>query len=466
MAAKYGISEYPNTFKRQSSFALDMTSIWNSYADAEKYAATNPVAYELQPITIKDGENIRLCILKEASSGSTITIDGVEYNKKYELIDVTDFATQKVGTWSIFKNNNKSTILFDILYPIEADEYKIYTSTITTGYILTDETCNLNSDDVNLDSDNKIYIEFFKQVVSDTNEITHVSILKTELKSIYINDALNFIIGTLHLVDTIQNIGVDYSTLYEYEIKNDKAVISKYIGNETDINVPTNIDGKDTIINGDNTFMESTASTINLQNIPFINNTMTNTFYYSGNLNEVTGISPNITSMTHTYKFCSNLKTTPYIPDSVTDLSYAFYECIKLTSSITIPNSVSNMAYTFSACTNLSSAPNMPTSVQDLSHTFETCVNLVSAPIIPNNVTNMYQTFARCDKLTGDIVINSEHISNFTNCFIGTNTAKNVYIPYKYENGTYTETYNTAFNTTTGINGKNGVTLHDLTELS
>ena len=54
--------------------------------------------------------------------------------------------------------------------------------------------------------------------------------------------------------------------------------------------------------------------------------------------------------------------------------------------------------------------------------------------------------------------------TNFKNCFYNTNASKikNVYIPYKYSNGVNTKTYNSAFNTTYGINGKNGVTVYDI----
>ena len=122
------------------------------------------------------------------------------------------------------------------------------------------------------------------------------------------------------------------------------------------------------------------------------------------------------------------------------------------------------MAYTFWDCSNLIQVPNIPNSVTDIHDTFCGCSQLPQAPEIPSSVTNMYQTFRGCSELIGNIVIHSENITNFNNCFYNTNASKvkNVYIPYQYSNGVNTKTYNAAFNTTYGINGKNGVTVYDI----
>ena len=54
----------------------------------------------------------------------------------------------------------------------------------------------------------------------------------------------------------------------------------------------------------------------------------------------------------------------------------------------------------------------------------------------------MFYTFAWCDNLSNDINIESEIITNASNCFEGTSLEKNVYIPFTYANGVNTLTYN------------------------
>ena len=122
------------------------------------------------------------------------------------------------------------------------------------------------------------------------------------------------------------------------------------------------------------------------------------------------------------------------------------------------------MAYTFYDCNKLTQAPNIPNRVINMCKTFSYCYKLTQAPVIPNSVTNMAYTFSDCTNLIGNIIIKSENISNFSNCFHYTNASKikKVYIPYKYANGVNTKTYNAAFNSSYGINGKNGVTVYDI----
>ena len=82
----------------------------------------------------------------------------------------------------------------------------------------------------------------------------------------------------------------------------------------------------------------------------------------------------------------------------------------------------------------------LPNHVINMKETFYGC-NIVKTPIIPNSVTNMSHTFAYCNNLEGDIYINSAVIENTTNCFVGTTLTKNVYIPFRYQNGVNTQTY-------------------------
>lgn len=52
------ITEYPNTFKRQGAFPLERYSLFNTLAEAQAYASSNPIAYIGQIVTVvtqKDG---------------------------------------------------------------------------------------------------------------------------------------------------------------------------------------------------------------------------------------------------------------------------------------------------------------------------------------------------------------------------------------------------------------------------
>lgn len=205
MATKYGITEYPNTFKRQASFSLDSTSTWQSYAEAEEYAATNPTAYELQPLTIKDGDKIKFCVLKEAPTGSTITIDGVIKSRKYMLVDVTEYIDMlhnKIGTFSINNSADNVTceLLYDILYPISADAFAVYlndtniSGIMSTGDSFITTPTTFDGDIINL------YLDFFKFNSDNVNDENYYKFLfRVEAKILYKTDDL--ILGALYLID-------------------------------------------------------------------------------------------------------------------------------------------------------------------------------------------------------------------------------------------------------------------------
>ena len=179
------------------------------------------------------------------------------------------------------------------------------------------------------------------------------------------------------------------------------------------------------------------------------------------------GITFTNNSMSYMFAYCYNLTNAPNIPNSVVRMTSTFYYCNNLTQAPVIPNSVVNMASTFRNCTKLQQAPNIPNSVMDMTNAFNGCTDLREVPNIPNSVTIMSNTFRNCVNLQGNIIIKSENISNFRNCFTGySSKIKNVYIPYQYANGVNTKTYNAAFNTRYGINGKNGVTVYDINTYS
>jgi hypothetical protein len=118
---------------------------------------------------------------------------------------------------------------------------------------------------------------------------------------------------------------------------------------------------------------------------------------------------------------------------------------------------------TFWNCFNLVNAPVIPNNVINMSYTFNGSTNLVNAPVMPNSVINMHSTFRSCKNLTGNIYIQSSKITNGASCFDYTSLTKNVYIPFTYENGVNTKTYNSFITAGYKIDGSvNGVYLKDI----
>ena len=172
----------------------------------------------------------------------------------------------------------------------------------------------------------------------------------------------------------------------------------------------------------------------------------------------------NVMNMGHTFHNCRNLIDAPEIPSNVTSMSSTFQNCYSLTNAPDMSNAanVNYMGYAFYNCYSLINAPVIPASVTGMGYTFYNCRNLINAPVIPANVTSIGYMFYFCMNLTGNIYIKSNRIDNrsMQNCFGYTTLPKNVYIPSQGYNAT-ANTWNAAFNTTYGINGKYGVTVID-----
>ena len=336
---------------------------------------------------------------------------------------------------------------------------------------------------------------------------------------------------------------INYAKDFEYTTNDTATLVTKYIGNKTDVVVPSKINGKPVVLQ--NTIVDSSGSgayngvfaenqniksvkfeegvsivndnmswmfyncynlvnapaipvnvtnmgetffrCYNLVNAPIIPTNVTNMYYTFGygNLVNAPIIPANVTNMGWTFFRCYNLVNAPVIPANVTSMPYTFCGCRNLINAPVIPANVTNMRSTFSSCYRLVDAPTIPANVTDMTYTFKGCTNLVTAPIIPMNVglipgifdgcvnlvgtfnvpanvKDMRYAFRNCDKITGNIKIASNRINNTSmeNCFYGTTLPKNVYIPSQGYNA-IANTWNAAFNTTYGINGKNGVTVID-----
>lgn len=277
-------------------------------------------------------------------------------------------------------------------------------------------------------------------------------------------------------------------------IPNSVINISRAFANCTNlVNVP-NI--PNSVTNMANTF----ANCINLVNPPIIHNgviNMDNSFRNCGNMTTAPAIPESVTAMNYAFANCTNLPfsnypiipngvqhftgmfasrrgytdvpqicwniwnncsasvrtsmegmfsgwwdlvNAPTIPTGVTSIAKAFEDCGFATAPV-IPNSVTNMHETFSGCTKLVNPPVIPNSVTNMGFAFYLCHNLVTAPVIPDSVTDISWTFCTCVNL-GDIQIYSNKITQASACFSGHPNSINVYIPFTYENGVNTQTYN------------------------
>lgn len=207
------------------------------------------------------------------------------------------------------------------------------------------------------------------------------------------------------------------------------------------------------------------SSCFKLVNAPTIPAKVTNMGYtFSGcsNLVKAPVIPANVTYMGQAFGSCHNLVNAPVIPANVTDIKGIFYNCGRLINVPTIPANITSMDSVFAGCASLVKAPVIPASVITMYSTFSGCESLTASPSIPSNVTDMRYTFSGCVNLTGNIVVKSNRINNTSMqyCFNNTTLPKNVYIPAMGLDAT-NNTWNAAFNTTYGINGKNGVTVID-----
>ena len=144
---------------------------------------------------------------------------------------------------------------------------------------------------------------------------------------------------------------------------------------------------------------------VNLQSVPWGNNSMIKAFYNCNNLVEVDGINNNIINMASAFNNCTHLNCNIQIPSSVECLGHTFRNCKYLNQNIQIPNSVTNMYDTFSSCYNLNQNIQIPNSVVNLQSTFSSCYNFNRSIQIPNSVTSMYNTFSNCYNLNQNIQI-------------------------------------------------------------
>ena len=182
----------------------------------------------------------------------------------------------------------------------------------------------------------------------------------------------------------------------QYVIKDNKGIVTRYVGSNTEVEIPSSIE-----LNG--------------------------TSY------DVTGIGDSA------FRYCSSL-TSIVIPEGVTRIeSDAFYFCSSLTS-IVIPEGVTSIGNSaFSSCSSLTSIE-LPSTLESIgTSAFEDCSSLTSI-VIPEGVTSIGNyAFEDCSSLTS-IVIPNGVTSIESHTFYFCSSLENVYY-----NGTIEDWYNITF---------------------
>ena len=144
-------------------------------------------------------------------------------------------------------------------------------------------------------------------------------------------------------------------------------------------------------------YRNSYVKSVDLANVPFVNNDMSSAFGRCYNLAEVKNINPNTVNMYYSFNSCYNLTSIPDIPTNVSNMAFAFAYCNKMNGEVNVPSGVTNMYNAFYNCTNITSVKNL--SSGDLRSAFYNCTNLTSVCDIPEGVTSLSSTFQNCHNL-------------------------------------------------------------------
>ncbi len=192
---------------------------------------------------------------------------------------------------------------------------------------------------------------------------------------------------------------VDEWADWDYIINGDEVTINGYLGTETDLVIPSTIQGLPVTSIGNSAFFDCDS----LTGITIPDSVTTigdRAFYDCESLASIT-IPESVTSIGYeAFRTCASL-TSITIPESVTSIGYgAFENCISLTSII-IPGSVTSIGDSaFRSCYSLTSIT-IPDSVTGISDwAFAYCESLTSITI-PESVTSIGgHAFRYCNSLT------------------------------------------------------------------
>lgn len=186
---------------------------------------------------------------------------------------------------------------------------------------------------------------------------------------------------------------------YEYTVLDDgTAQITKYNGNDAELTIPTDLDGKKVTSIGDYSFED--CKSITSLTIPAGISVGQNAFRYCENIVNLT-LSDGITTINNgAFSFCEKLEAI-ILPDSVITLgNYVFQGC-KALRSVKLPNKLEKISdFAFTACENLP-AIEIPSGIKEIGqNAFAHCYGLTRV-VIPENVKLIGTgAFSYCNNLT------------------------------------------------------------------
>ncbi|MCI6188633.1 MAG: leucine-rich repeat protein [Clostridium sp.] len=190
---------------------------------------------------------------------------------------------------------------------------------------------------------------------------------------------------------------------FQYEVNNNGEVtIIKYIGTDTDVNIPSKIDGKPVTSIGDSAFIYCTC----LTSVTMADSVTSIGNYAFGHCWSLTNISmSNSLTSIGEGAFCECWSLTNIIiPNSVTSIGdSAFVTCSSLTD-IKLSNSlisIGDFAFTHGAFTNIT-IPDSVTSIGE--YAFFDCDNLTDVKLSNSLISIKDDTFKDCDNLTNIII--------------------------------------------------------------
>lgn len=190
---------------------------------------------------------------------------------------------------------------------------------------------------------------------------------------------------------------------------------------------------------------------IDLQRVPYANNSMANAFRDMSNLRELKNISPSTTNMYMAFKSCPNFNYNIQLPNGLIDMRFLFEEAynfnqniripstvkycarafsycnLKFNYNIQFPESVTDMDTTFHWCTKFNQNIKIPNNVISINGLFRGCINFNQNVQIPNKVTNMAGTFGDCYNFNQNIKIPNS-VTNMVGTFDGCNKFNQSYI--------------------------------------
>ena len=204
---------------------------------------------------------------------------------------------------------------------------------------------------------------------------------------------------------------------YQYSLSDDgSAVIVKYTGTETNLTVPTELDGNRVTAIGGYSFESCTS--IESVTIPKgITTIGDNAFRFCDKLTTISLPETLTTINNGSFSFCEKLDSVS-VPDSVTSIgNFAFQECaalknLKLSNGI---DAINDFAYT--GCESLTTI-DIPSSVKTIGqNSFAHCNGLINV-VIPEGVTLINTAaFSYCDNITSLSLPNTlETVNAFAFC--------------------------------------------------